>query len=543
MSKETKSLTAVWIAVVLLVMGAAAYAMPEALSNGRSPALLAGSTGTAFTFQGKLTENGTEADGAFDFQFILYDVVSGGSQVGSTEIVNDLPVAGGLFTAALDFGNVFDGTALWLEIGVRPGASGGAYSILSPRQPLSGAPYALGLAPGVTIAGDSSQAMLTLENDGGVGLRIVNADAHGVRVVSAGDAGLRVDYADDNGVAIVESRLNGLNVLDAGENGLQVGNADNHGVHIVAAGEDAISIESAGRHGIHVTDVNSHGVVIDHAGGAGIVVCSAGSETTCIPPTLSNGLFVGNVEVNGVFIADAGFRGVWVDHADEDGVHVGTVGGRGMRVLNSGHHGFQVHQAGVTGFYANNAAEDGIDVRGDDLAGFFGGDVQITGSCNGCELATFAVNVSEETLAPGDLVAIQGMRSSGNDSVPALMEVVKAVEGQAVVGVVAGLAEIREQDEPRPTEIGLRLIPRDGAAKPGEYLAIIYSGPIQIRASELGGAISPGLRLTVASDGLARPLQTVEVDGVMLSESAPVIGIALSEPDENGLVWVLLSPQ
>jgi hypothetical protein len=41
----------------------------------------------------------------------------------------------------LDFGAVFDGTALYLEIGVRP-ASGGAYTTLAPRQALTATPYA-----------------------------------------------------------------------------------------------------------------------------------------------------------------------------------------------------------------------------------------------------------------------------------------------------------------------------------------------------------------------------------------------------------------
>jgi hypothetical protein len=43
----------------------------------------------------------------------------------------------------LDFGPVFDGTALYLEIAVKPTAGGGGYDILDPRQPLSPVPYAL----------------------------------------------------------------------------------------------------------------------------------------------------------------------------------------------------------------------------------------------------------------------------------------------------------------------------------------------------------------------------------------------------------------
>ncbi len=48
----------------------------------------------------------------------------------------------GLFTVALDFGDVFDGTPLWLRVSVRP-AGVGNYTVLSPRQALTPAPYAI----------------------------------------------------------------------------------------------------------------------------------------------------------------------------------------------------------------------------------------------------------------------------------------------------------------------------------------------------------------------------------------------------------------
>lgn len=86
---------------------------------------------TSFTYQGELTDNGSPANGEYDFRFILYDAVVGGSQVGPVETVGNLNVSEGLFTASLDFGAVFTGTAVWLEIGVRPGTGGGAYTILS----------------------------------------------------------------------------------------------------------------------------------------------------------------------------------------------------------------------------------------------------------------------------------------------------------------------------------------------------------------------------------------------------------------------------
>ena len=80
----------------------------------------------SFTYQGFLKESGTPANGAYDFRFRLWTAASGGVQVGSDLLVNDLTVQNGLFTTELDFGNVWDGSERYLEIAVRPGSSTGA---------------------------------------------------------------------------------------------------------------------------------------------------------------------------------------------------------------------------------------------------------------------------------------------------------------------------------------------------------------------------------------------------------------------------------
>jgi hypothetical protein len=61
----------------------------------------------------------------------------------SLSLTNDaVPVTNGLFTVLLDFGNVFDGSPRFLDIGVRTNA-GSAFTPLSPRQPITPAPYAI----------------------------------------------------------------------------------------------------------------------------------------------------------------------------------------------------------------------------------------------------------------------------------------------------------------------------------------------------------------------------------------------------------------
>jgi hypothetical protein len=100
--------------------------------------------GTAFLYQGRLTDAGSPADGAYDLSFSLYDAGTAGTQVGSTVTLEDVAVAEGLFTVTLDFGaGAFPGEARWLEIGVRPGASADPFTLLATRQELKPAPSAL----------------------------------------------------------------------------------------------------------------------------------------------------------------------------------------------------------------------------------------------------------------------------------------------------------------------------------------------------------------------------------------------------------------
>ncbi len=131
--------SALLVVMLLALTVGSSTAQGPGTEEGTSPQA---AVGTAFTYQGHLFDGADPADGLYDFRFILYDAEAGGSQVGSTLTLEDVAVSGGLFTVALDFGPVFDGTALWLEVAVRPGSSTGTYTVLSPRQPLTATPYA-----------------------------------------------------------------------------------------------------------------------------------------------------------------------------------------------------------------------------------------------------------------------------------------------------------------------------------------------------------------------------------------------------------------
>ncbi|MCC7088529.1 MAG: hypothetical protein M9925_04300 [Chloroflexi bacterium] len=179
---------------------------------------------TAFTYQGRLTDGGSPANGVYDLRFILWDTETGGAQVGSIVAKEDVTVTNGLFSVELDFGgSAFTGDARWLEIAVRPGSGTGAtgYTILSPRQPVSPSPYAVfakaagGVAVPFTAAGTtagapSTPAGLITVNQAGTGLAIAgnrtSTDAAQYPAVlgtnAGGGAGVQGESTFATGVAV-----------------------------------------------------------------------------------------------------------------------------------------------------------------------------------------------------------------------------------------------------------------------------------------------------------------------------------------------------
>jgi len=111
--------------------------------------------GTAFTYQGRLTDGGAPASGNYDMRFTLYNQPTNGSLIGPQVIQAPVAATNGLFQASLDFmDGIFNGTNLWLEIAVRTNGSATSYATLKPRQQLTPSPYAI-YAEGVNAAGIS----------------------------------------------------------------------------------------------------------------------------------------------------------------------------------------------------------------------------------------------------------------------------------------------------------------------------------------------------------------------------------------------------
>ncbi len=109
------------------------------------------SVGTTFTYQGRLSSGTNAATGRYDLTFSVWSALTGAAQVGNTLTNTAVGVTNGLFTVTLDFGStVFDGSARWLEVGVRTNGNG-SFLTLAPRQALAATPYAQ-YAPGAGVA-------------------------------------------------------------------------------------------------------------------------------------------------------------------------------------------------------------------------------------------------------------------------------------------------------------------------------------------------------------------------------------------------------
>lgn len=100
--------------------------------------------GPEITYQASIQQSGAPLNNTADFQFRLFTAPTGGTQIGSMQAINNLTVVDGQIMVELNFGaGAFSGDKRFLEIAVRSPAGSGLFTTLTPRQPLTAAPYAL----------------------------------------------------------------------------------------------------------------------------------------------------------------------------------------------------------------------------------------------------------------------------------------------------------------------------------------------------------------------------------------------------------------
>jgi hypothetical protein len=154
-----------------------------------------------------------------DFEFALFDGEEDGSQIGPTLSADDVGLVNGLFTISLDFGaDAFNGDARWIEVAVRSPAGAGGFTTLTPRQPITAAPYA------------TQTRGLFVDNAGNIGI--------GTTIPIAK---LHIEASDDSDVLLV-SRTSGvpthyLFIDEAGNGSMQLRDANNVTRVNLAAGD------------------------------------------------------------------------------------------------------------------------------------------------------------------------------------------------------------------------------------------------------------------------------------------------------------------
>lgn len=464
--------------------------------------------GTAITYQGQLTDNGSAANGIYDLRFRLFDSATRGSQIGPDVTVETVAVEDGLFTVSLDFGEgVFAGDSRWLELAVKEDRVE-AYATLNPRQPLTAVPYAHGLQMGATIAGSTLEGALTLANNLGDGLTI-----------ASGHNGLQIQQTRNDAIHIVSSERNGL--------------------HIDEVAVDGVAVTDAARYGLHVNQA-------------------------------STGLYIGGASGSSPFPSSAEGDGVYVASAERHGVHVLSAGEDSFRALSLEPHGrgLFAHMRATSGdpeglmAVVNAPLGDALEVintSGSPTANLIIGCDSINAN-GGCSNVAFRVRnngnvtadgtftgggadyadmmtVAEEKTAyePGDVLAIG---PTG--------ELVKA-EGAYSTAVV-GVYSTQPAFVGDPYGIVTDLKPNDEGYDPARAstaanrVPVALTGIVPVKVTAANGAIVPGDLLT-SSDiaGVAMKAEPIQIQGVDIYPTGTIIGKALEGlANGEGIIQMLV---
>jgi hypothetical protein len=172
--------------------------------------------------------------------------------------------------------------------------------------------------------------------------------------------------------------------------------------------------------------------------------------------------------------------------------------------------------------YANSAGT---------YSGYFMDNIYVEGNCVGCTTAFLAVNDGDRALETGDLVAAKGLIDPvAGSGQPTLAVGLAGGNNLGAIGVVQGRVALTSSERDGVESQSMELA--EGAVPPGEYLLVVVQGFAWIKVDATGGAILPGQRLTAGRQaGHARALETREIDGMVVTEGVPVIGVALAPPE------------
>lgn len=377
------------------------------------------------------------------------------------------------------------------------------------------------------------------------------------KAVGYNGAGVRGESIDDAGGYFTSTNWIGVRV-GHGRNGIQVDAATVRGIDILSAGETGVRVLSAGARGVDATGGSDEG---DYGG-------------YFTGYTGVYGYGTGNLGSGGHFSSDQGYgihvqstaqdgygHAVYVYSASNDGVYVRSAGEDGFDVNMAGQDGLHVYQAGRDGLRVEYAASNGVVAETTNVNHEWGvntSDKIRARNITMQSISMVARNDGPGALQVGDLVAVIGLARPAQGNFPAIPAVRSAdARFTGVIGVVESRMELLVTDRskamtgpPPPNLTPQDLIweePRSvaGDAAPGQYVSLVVFGVADVKVDATEGAIEPGQRLTASSlAGHARILRSRLLDGMTVTEGAPVIGIALARLERGtGLLPVVVMLQ
>jgi hypothetical protein len=504
--------------VLLGIMLLLFFGLGSATAQDSSPVEPQATVGPNFTYQGYLEDNNLPANGKYDFEVKLYDAVSAGVQVGSTASLGDVDVVKGYFTVQPDFVNyftyIYTGQALWLEISVRPGASNGSFTTLTPRQPLTATPYALSLVPGATIDVEY--------NFGGRG--IINVTNRSTGFDTFGVYARSYSTLSGGGVIGLSSATTGDGYGVFGSTSAEQGtgvrgeSVSTAGVNYGVYGKN----QSSSGYGVYGYAVSTNGIPVVGMQTAGSVV---GDWSNWKP----GGLFGGRNGVVG-FTETAGGYGAVGRSMINDGNSYGVYAFSDNSSTTGTDKSYGVY--GYSHTTALSYAVYGDTTRSDHLYGLYTPDNSYSANYVTTGAMMYVVqNGGSVALEPGDVVAFIGIGNNLANTDQPTIQVARAdlASGTAVAGVVYSRYNINimqevdpeaQQREGKSPESSDAEFTSEGPIGPGEYLLIVVEGLTQMKTSVLSGEVNVGDLLSVGSTaGTAVKASQADVNGAIFAKA------------------------
>jgi hypothetical protein len=427
--------------------------------------------GSSFTYQGRLKDGPNPANGQYDFAFKLFDVPTGGAQVGPTITRFNQTVSEGLVTISLDFGaTALQGQARYMEVGVKT-TSEFNFTTLTPRQPVSPAPYAMGLKPATLITNTYSSVRLGSILRGVEAESMIGSAVQGISTSSGGEgvygiahngataAGVEGYSTSGFGVHGIGTSNNGSGVYGESDNGYGVHGSSDSDVGVMGESDSARGVYglSNSHFGVHGESTSNTGVRGSSTSGLGVHGSSDSNTGVRGVSTDSNGMYgssANGVGVRGVSTSNTGVygsstNGIGVRGESASGFSVGVQG----ESLDTGVHGIAEGRfAGPTaigvrgtgggplnigiGVYGESESYAGIYGTTDDpngeWAGYFAGNVQVTGSCCG---AGAGISRTDHPLNPANKYLSHAYMESPDMKTVYDGNVTTGASGEAVVAL------------------------------------------------------------------------------------------------------------